>query len=32
VPAERRDLAFRMNENGWAQQMKNVASYVAEKP
>jgi len=32
VPAERRDLAFRMNENGWAQQMKNVEKYVSEKP
>jgi uncharacterized protein YndB with AHSA1/START domain len=32
VPAERRDLAFRMNDNGWAQQIKNVETYVAEKP
>jgi len=30
VPAERRAEAFRMNSNGWAQQMKNVVDYVAE--
>jgi uncharacterized protein YndB with AHSA1/START domain len=29
VPAERRLEAFRMNENGWAQQLKNIESYVA---
>jgi uncharacterized protein YndB with AHSA1/START domain len=29
VPEERRALAFRMNENGWAQQIKNVETYVA---
>lgn len=29
VPKERRDEAFRMNDNGWAQQMKNIESYVA---
>jgi uncharacterized protein YndB with AHSA1/START domain len=32
VPSERRDEAFRMNENGWAQQMKNIESYVAARP
>lgn len=32
VPAERRLEAFRMNENGWAQQLKNIESYVAKKP
>jgi uncharacterized protein YndB with AHSA1/START domain len=32
IPSERRAEAFRMNENGWAQQMKNVESYVAERP
>lgn len=32
IPAERRDEAFRMNDGGWAQQMKNIAAYVAEKP
>jgi uncharacterized protein YndB with AHSA1/START domain len=29
IPSERRLEAFRMNENGWAQQLKNVESYVA---
>ena len=29
VPAERRLEAFRMNENGWAQQLKNIESHVA---
>jgi uncharacterized protein YndB with AHSA1/START domain len=32
IPAGRRPEAFRMNENGWAQQMKNIERYVAEKP
>ena len=32
IPAGRRAEAFRMNENGWAQQMKNIERYVAEKP
>ena len=32
VPKERRDEAFRMNDNGWAQQMKNIESYVAARP
>lgn len=32
VPAHRRAEAFRMNENGWAQQMKNIETHVAEKP
>jgi uncharacterized protein YndB with AHSA1/START domain len=31
IPAHRRDQAFRMNDGGWAQQMKNIESYVAEK-
>lgn len=31
VPADRRDLAFRMNDGGWAQQMKNIEAYVARK-
>jgi uncharacterized protein YndB with AHSA1/START domain len=30
IPASRRSEAFRMNENGWAQQLKNIESYVAE--
>jgi uncharacterized protein YndB with AHSA1/START domain len=32
IPAGRRAEAFRMNEGGWAQQMKNIERYVAEKP
>lgn len=29
IPAARRDEAFRMNNNGWAGQIKNLAQYVA---
>jgi uncharacterized protein YndB with AHSA1/START domain len=32
IPSGRRLEAFRMNENGWGQQLKNIESYVAEKP
>jgi uncharacterized protein YndB with AHSA1/START domain len=32
IPAGRRAEAFRMNENGWAQQMRNIERYVAAKP
>jgi uncharacterized protein YndB with AHSA1/START domain len=32
IPSERRLEAFRMNDNGWAQQLKNIESYVAERP
>jgi uncharacterized protein YndB with AHSA1/START domain len=32
IPSGRRLEAFRMNENGWAQQLKNIESYVAERP
>lgn len=32
VPSERRQEAFRKNEGGWAQQMKNIETYVTEKP
>lgn len=32
IPAHRRAEAFRMNDGGWTQQMKNVETYVAEKP
>ncbi len=32
VPAHRRAEAFRMNEGGWAQQMKNIDTHVAQKP
>jgi len=28
IPAERRAEAYRMNDGGWAQQMKNIESYV----
>lgn len=31
VPAHRRAEAFRMNEGGWAQQMKNIKIHVAPK-
>jgi uncharacterized protein YndB with AHSA1/START domain len=29
IPSERRSEAFRMNDNGWTQQMKNIESHVA---
>ncbi len=32
IPAGRRDEALRKNEGGWAAQMKNVESYVAQRP
>jgi uncharacterized protein YndB with AHSA1/START domain len=32
IPADRRLEAFRMNDNGWAQQLKNIESHVAERP
>ena len=32
IPSERRAEAFRMNDNGWAQQVKNIESYVAKRP
>ncbi len=32
IPSDRRLEAFRMNENGWGQQLKNIESYVAERP
>jgi len=28
IPLSRRHEAFRMNSDGWAAQMKNIASYV----
>lgn len=31
IPSARRAEAFRMNDNGWAQQVKNIESYVAER-
>ena len=30
IPADRRDEAFRMNDNGWAQQMENIATHVSQ--
>ncbi|HEY4045419.1 MAG TPA: SRPBCC family protein [Acidobacteriaceae bacterium] len=32
IPSSRRLEAFRMNEGGWTEQMKNIESYVAQKP
>lgn len=32
IPAERRLEAFRRNEGGWAEQMKNIENHVARKP
>lgn len=32
IPSDRRLEAFRLNENGWEIQMKNIESYVASKP
>ncbi|HEY0515398.1 MAG TPA: SRPBCC family protein [Thermoanaerobaculia bacterium] len=29
IPAARRDLAFRMNSGGWAQQMENIQRHVS---
>jgi uncharacterized protein YndB with AHSA1/START domain len=32
VPASRRPEAFRRNDGGWTEQMKNIEKYVAETP
>jgi hypothetical protein len=32
IPSDRRQEAFRMNDGGWTEQMKNIESYVAQKP
>ena len=32
IPAHRRDEAFRMDDKGWAQQVKNIESHVAKNP
>jgi uncharacterized protein YndB with AHSA1/START domain len=32
IPASRRDEAFRMNNGGWAQQIKNIQSHVTQTP
>ena len=31
LPAERRDEAFRMNDGGWTEQMKNIESHVRKR-
>jgi hypothetical protein len=31
LPADRRNKAFRENESGWTEQLKNIESYVAQK-
>lgn len=31
IPSGRRLEAFRMNDGGWAEQMKNIATYVTQK-
>ena len=32
IPADRRLEAFRMNDGGWTEQMKNIESHVTQKP
>jgi len=32
VPAHRRAEAFRMNDGGWTQQMRNIETHVAQRP
>ena len=32
IPAERRDDAFRRNDGGWSQQMKNIETHVTQTP
>ena len=32
IPADRRAEAFGRNDNGWAQQMENIAKHVAQTP
>ena len=32
IPSDRREQAFRQNDGGWTEQMKNIESYVAQKP
>jgi len=32
IPSDRRREAFRRNDGGWEQQMKNIESHVAQKP
>jgi len=32
IPSDRRAEAFRMNDGGWAEQMKNIEAHVTQKP
>jgi uncharacterized protein YndB with AHSA1/START domain len=32
LPAERRDLAFRMNSEGWGAQLQNIQAHATSKP
>ena len=32
IPSDRRAEAFRMNDGGWTQQMKNIEKHVAQTP
>jgi uncharacterized protein YndB with AHSA1/START domain len=32
IPSERRAEAFQRNDSGWAQQMKNIQTYVSKTP
>ena len=32
IPAARRDEAFRMNDGGWTEQVKNIETYVTTNP
>jgi uncharacterized protein YndB with AHSA1/START domain len=32
IPAKRRAEAFRMNDSGWTQQVKNIATHVGQTP
>jgi uncharacterized protein YndB with AHSA1/START domain len=32
IPESRREEAFRMNSDGWAEQLTNIQTYLAEKP
>jgi uncharacterized protein YndB with AHSA1/START domain len=32
IPAERRSEAFRMNDGGWTEQMKNIENHVTQSP
>jgi uncharacterized protein YndB with AHSA1/START domain len=32
IPSDRRSEAFRMNDGGWTEQMKNIERHVAQRP